>query len=216
MYGVLAGLLIGLLVAAGVAYFVIKAPMPFADKASRSADKKPSPDPRDMPDPNLGLQSKDAGTAPAGPGQQGVPPLTPLPSDAPGLASTPSGRAPSAAKDDLGALIATLPQTAPSQGQAPGASQTPRPAGKTDAAPSAGAASGTYFLQVGSFRVLEDAESLRARLLLMGMPVEIQRAEVNGMQVNRVRVGPFAKLDDMNRSRAKLAEEKIQSTVVRQ
>ena len=116
MYGVLAGLLIGLLVAAGVAYFVIKAPMPFADKASRSADKKPSPDPRDMPDPNLGLQSKDAGTAPVGPGQQGVPPLTPLPSDAPGLAATPSGRAPGAAKDDLGALIATLPQTAPSQG----------------------------------------------------------------------------------------------------
>ena len=50
----------------------------------------------------------------------------------------------------------------------------------------------------------------------MGMPVEIQRAEVNGMQVNRVRVGPYARLDDMNRSRARLGEEKIPATVIRQ
>ena len=117
-----------------------------------------------------------------------------------------------APKDDLGALIATLPQTG---SQAPAAaSSSSKPAAKSETPTVAG--SGPYYLQVGSFRVLEDAEALRARILLMGMPVEIQRAEVNGMQVNRVRVGPFAKLDDMNRTRSKLGEEKISSTVVRQ
>ena len=65
-------------------------------------------------------------------------------------------------------------------------------------------------------RDIEEAEALRARILLLGMPVEIQRAEVNGLQVNRVRVGPFARLDDMNRTRARLAQENIVSTVVRQ
>jgi cell division protein FtsN len=77
-------------------------------------------------------------------------------------------------------------------------------------------ASGPYFLQVGSFRVLEDAEALRAKILLMGMPVEIQRAEVNGLQVNRVRVGPFARIDDMNQTRTRLGQEKIPTAVVKQ
>ena len=44
----------------------------------------------------------------------------------------------------------------------------------------------------------------------------MQRAEVNGAQWYRVRVGPYAKLDDMNRARVKLADNKIQSTIVRQ
>ena len=162
-----------------------------------------------MPDPNQGLQPRDTGT-PLATGQQGLPPLTPLPTDAPGVGST-TGRT-GAPKDDLGALIATLPQTG---SQAPAAASSPsKPAAKSETPTVAG--SGPYYLQVGSFRVLEDAEALRARILLMGMPVEIQRAEVNGMQVNRVRVGPFAKLDDMNRTRSKLGEEKISSTVVRQ
>jgi cell division protein FtsN len=77
-------------------------------------------------------------------------------------------------------------------------------------------ASGPYYLQVGSFRVLEDAEALRAKIILMGMPVEIQRAEVNGLQVNRVRVGPFARIDDMNQTRIRLGQEKIPTAVVRQ
>ena len=213
LYGVLAGLLIGLLVAAGVAYYVLKAPMPFADKASRSVDKTPPQDPGNMPDPNLGLQAKEGGNASTAPGQLGLAPLTPLPSDAPGVGTASSGGRSAAPKDDLGALIATLPQTTPSS-VVPSPS-SPKASAKNDATP-APATSGPYYLQVGSFRVLEDAESLRARILLMGMPAEIQRAEVNGMQVNRVRVGPFAKLDDMNRTRAKLGEEKIPSTVVRQ
>jgi cell division protein FtsN len=36
------------------------------------------------------------------------------------------------------------------------------------------------------------------------------------MQVNRVRAGPFAKLDEMNRARTRLSEEKIVSTIIRQ
>ena len=51
---------------------------------------------------------------------------------------------------------------------------------------------------------------------MMGMPAEIQRAEVNGAQFNRVRVGPFARIDDMNKTRAQLSEAKLPTTVVRQ
>ena len=125
-------------------------------------------------------------------------------------------------KDTLGELIATLPVD-PQQGKPALPALPPKVVSpKPTPAPAAtgavtGASSGTnYYLQVGAFRVLEDAESLRARMLLLGLPVQIQRAEVNGIQINRVRIGPYAKLDDMNAAREKLAAEKITANVVRQ
>lgn len=184
-YGLIAGLLIGLSAAAAVAYFVMNSPMPFVDKASRSAaDTELSPD--KAPDPNQGLVPS-AGTAADN-------------------------------KDTLGELIATLPVDQNLKKPPLPAPPPPKavpPKSKPPVASSA--ATGTnYYLQVGAFRVLEDAESLRARMLLLGLPVQIQRAEVNGIQVNRVRIGPYAKLDDMNAAREKLAAEKITANVVRQ
>ncbi|AWP87055.1 SPOR domain-containing protein [Bordetella bronchiseptica] len=210
MYGVLAGLLIGLIVAAAVAFYVTKAPMPFVDRATRQPDQGKLPDPRNAPDPNQGLYGRDgaAGTPPTGPTATAP---SPLPGVTPG--------APSRQPDDLGALIATLPNL----DRAPAPAATPAPAAKPakPAAPVASAtpaapASGTYFLQAGAYRVLEDAEALRARIILLGLPVVMQRAEVNGVQVNRVRVGPFGRLDDMNRARSRLGENDIKSAVVRQ
>ena len=202
LYGLLAGLVIGLMVAAGVAYYVVKAPMPFYDKASRTPDAPGAPDPRQAPDPNAGMGGRDTGTTTA----------------APDSAAPAAGSAPGSG-DALGSLIATLTPTTPAAGG--GATVNPRPKAEPLAPPpsqpqTAPATGGPYFLQVGSFRVLEDAESLRARILLLGMPVEIQRAEVNGLQVNRVRVGPFARIDDMNQIRTKLGQEKIPTAVVRQ
>lgn len=209
LYGLLAGLVIGLMVAAGVAYYVVKAPMPFFDKASRTPDAPGAPDPRQAPDPNAGMGGRDRGTSSAT-----TEPLAPV------AGTTPSTSAPAPAGGDaLGSLIATLTPTAPpASGGAnvnprPKAEPLPPPPSQSQTAPATG---GPYFLQVGSFRVLEDAESLRARILLLGMQVEIQRAEVNGLQVNRVRVGPFARIDDMNQIRTKLGQEKIPTAVVRQ
>ena len=210
LYGVLAGLLIGLIAAAAVAFYVIKSPMPFVDKASRTPEATSTTDPRNAPDPNAGLAGRNTGpvTAPSSPDQ---------PTGE--VAETNSPR-PSTTPDALGALIATL-TPAPSSQAAPTARPSSRPeplpappaaAATTSTAPTGG----PYFLQVGSFRVLEDAESLRAKILLLGMPVEIQRAEVNGLQVNRVRVGPFARIDDMNQTRTRLGQEKIPTAVVRQ
>jgi len=182
-YGVIAGLLIGLSAAAAVAYFVMNSPMPFVDKASRSAADSPM-DPKQSPDPNVGL--------------------------VPATASKP------AQQDQLGELIATLPATpkaAPPLPPPPPAPKAPLASATVVAPPGDNK---TYFLQVGAFSVLEDAESVRAQMILLGLPVQIQRAEVNGMQVNRVRVGPYERLDDMNKARARLAQEKITANVIRQ
>ncbi|ANY14479.1 SPOR domain-containing protein [Bordetella pseudohinzii] len=210
LYGVLAGLLIGLILAAAVAFYVTKAPMPFVDRATRQASGPEKPiDPRTAPDPNQGLYGRDgaAGTPPTGPTATAPTPL-------------PDGKT-----DDLGALIATLPS--PDQAAAP--LPVPVPAAPPPSKPAAAAkpseksassasqqANGNYYLQAGAYRVQADAESLRARILLLGLPVNVQRAEVNGVQINRVRVGPFSRLDDMNRARSRLGENKIESTVVKQ
>jgi len=212
LYGVLAGLLIGLVVAAVVAFYVTNAPMPFVDRATREASQSKSPDPRSVPDPNAGLYGRDgpAGNVPTGPTVTAPAPL-------PGVQPAPRPNGP---PDDLGALIATLPPgntppaAAPSVPPAPSPSEPARPApAKPAAAPQQ---AGSYYLQAGAYRAQQDAEALRARILLLGLPVAVQKGESNGAPINRVRVGPFAKLDDMNRARTRLGENKIESAVVRQ
>jgi cell division protein FtsN len=230
LYGVLTGLLIGLIVAAAVAFYVTRAPVPFVDRASRHADQAPLPDVRNAPDPNAGLYGRDgaAGTAPTGPTAT---PSPPVPGAQPSAPSGPQG------PDDLGALIATLPTTpeparvADKPAEKSAEKTTEKPAEKAPAKPSAPTAvasasptghdtaketGGKYFLQAGAYRAVDDAEALKARILLMGLPVAVQRAEVNGKPINRVRVGPFARLDDMNRARTRLGENKIEVAVVRQ
>ncbi|CAB3662318.1 MAG: SPOR domain-containing protein [Achromobacter pulmonis] len=212
LYGALAGLLLGLIVAAVVAFYVTKAPVPFVDRASRQGDAGKLPDPRQAPDPNAGLYGRDgaAGSSPTGPTATAPVPL-------PGAGG---GAEPSRKSDDLGALIATLPSTSNAPAAAPAASAPPTPIAKAAPAPAAKApaasANGNYYLQAGAFRGQDDAESLKARIILLGLPVAVQKAEVNGKPINRVRVGPFARLDDMNRARGRLGENKIETAVVRQ
>ncbi|MPT26716.1 MAG: SPOR domain-containing protein [Achromobacter sp.] len=214
LYGALAGLLLGLIVAAVVAFYVTKAPVPFVDRASRQGDAGKLPDPRQAPDPNAGLYGRDgaAGSSPTGPTATAPVPL-------PGAGG---GAEPSRKSDDLGALIATLPSTSNAPAAAPAASAPPTPIAKAAPAPApaakapAASANGNYYLQAGAFRGQDDAESLKARIILLGLPVAVQKAEVNGKPINRVRVGPFARLDDMNRARGRLGENKIETAVVRQ
>ncbi|AZS77053.1 SPOR domain-containing protein [Achromobacter spanius] len=220
LYGALAGLLLGLIVAAVVAFYVTKAPVPFVDRASRQGDTGKLPDPRQAPDPNAGLYGRDgpAGAPPTGPTATAPVPL-------PGAGTTSKPDETPSRLDDLGALIATLPSTnkpqAAASGQTPAQTQNPSPTPLSKPAPApaakaAPAATGTYYLQAGAFRGESDAESLRARIILLGLPVAVQKAEVNGKPLNRVRVGPFARLDDMNRARGRLGENKIETAVVRQ
>jgi len=192
LYGLLAGLLIGLVIAAAVAFYVTQAPMPFVDRATRDAVRKPAPDPRHAPDPNVGLNGRNTTARTPATGSKTVPPAPPS-----SMPSMPQSN------DDLGSLIASLD----SRSSTPATSLPAQPG--TDA-------NATYFLQIGAFRVVEDADALRARVLMMGLPVEIQRAEIHGALLNRVRVGPYGRLDDMNRVRILLGQEKIASTVVRQ
>ena len=72
-----------------------------------------------------------------------------------------------------------------------------------------------YFVQVGAFRTLEDAESHRAKLLLSGIETKISEREQSGRTVYRVRVGPFEKLEEGERAKDKLDKAGIETALVR-
>lgn len=79
-----------------------------------------------------------------------------------------------------------------------------------------GVAKDSYFLQVGSFQAASEADNMKARLALLGLEAVIQTADIPDKGVwHRVRIGPFANIEDMNRSRALLAQNDIPSSLVK-
>jgi cell division protein FtsN len=71
-------------------------------------------------------------------------------------------------------------------------------------------------LQAGAFSSEEEADNLRARLALMGLESNVQTHAVAGKgTLYRVRLGPFASPEDMSRVRADLAQNGIDTSLVR-
>ena len=76
------------------------------------------------------------------------------------------------------------------------------------------AETGRYVLQIGSFREAKKAEELKAQLALLGVEAKIERSFVGNSTWNRVKVGPFSKMQQVDRTRKRLRENRIDSVVV--
>jgi cell division protein FtsN len=72
-----------------------------------------------------------------------------------------------------------------------------------------------YFVQVGAYKTMEDAEAQRAKLSLSGIETKISEREQSGRTVFRVRVGPFEKKEDGEKSKSKLDEAGLETSLVR-
>ncbi|HEX8962982.1 MAG TPA: SPOR domain-containing protein [Rhodocyclaceae bacterium] len=103
---------------------------------------------------------------------------------------------------------------APAAPNAPAAANAP--AAPAPAAPAAAAPAESFYLQAGAFQKAADADNLKAKLSLMGVDVGVQEISVPDKgTMYRVRVGPYATPEDMNRVRNQLAQNGIQATVVK-
>lgn len=101
-----------------------------------------------------------------------------------------------------------LPQGdgAPTENKPP----APAPAAAAPAAPE------KLYLQIGAFENPAEADNLKAKLALSGIEASAQRAQLpDGRTMHRVRIGPFAKPEDMNPVRARLSEAGFTGTVVK-
>lgn len=75
-------------------------------------------------------------------------------------------------------------------------------------------AGGSYLIQAGSFRSVEDAEALKARLAMLGLVARIQSVSVNDENWHRVRLGPYDTARAADSARRELRDNGFESIVL--
>ncbi|MFO1406127.1 MAG: SPOR domain-containing protein [Steroidobacteraceae bacterium] len=73
---------------------------------------------------------------------------------------------------------------------------------------------GDIVLQAGAFKQVAEAEKLQARLAQYGVDSKIQRYALQDETWFRVRIGPISTVQELETTRAKLAEAEIEATPV--
>jgi cell division protein FtsN len=73
-----------------------------------------------------------------------------------------------------------------------------------------------YFIQAGSFQNPADADNQKARLAILGFDSSVEPANLPDKGTwYRVRMGPYAKLDDISKVRQALAQNGINASLIK-
>lgn len=202
LLGVVIGLVLGLMIAVAVAFYLNKGPKPFADKTGGGAGKAAAAAKGGAnEDPNKPLYSKDAktggksgGTADGFKDEKRFSFYEILPGKEEVLDAR---KAHEVAKSD--------PKSNPKSGDAAPKADEPKTAGKEQ-----------YFLQAGAFGAAGDADNQKAKLALLGFEAKVETVEVDGKgTMHRVRIGPYGRLDDINRVRSTLATNGVDAALIK-
>jgi len=173
------GVLIGLAVSLGIAFYLNRTPLPFMSGA------KPK-------------QAEKNGAAPKPPAIAGLPSGTPAP------APTTSAEKP---KFDFYRI---LPGSEEPVTEKEIRERLRAKSGQQDAAKD------VYFIQAGSFQNPADADNQKARLAILGFESSVEPANLPDKGTwYRVRMGPYAKLDEINKVRQALAQNGIDASLIK-
>lgn len=214
--GIVFGLVFGLGIALAVAVYVTKVPVPFINKGqSRTGEQDAAEAKKNKDwDPNAMIQGKSPVRAASAPASDKA------------LTAVTKEPAQNEAKTTTGSTADGKPETRPDAKS--DAKTEPRQDAK--ASPASGdplgdlarvkASSGqvdlfTYMVQVGAFRVSEDAEAQRAKLTLLGIDVKVTEREQSGRTVFRVRAGPFERKEDAEKTKERLEASGLEAVLVR-
>ena len=168
LIGLFFGFLLGLGVAAGIAIYFFKTPIPFADR----------PKPQEKP----------------------------LAADQKAAEASKSAKSEDKPRFDFYTILPGKEQSVTERQLRDAAKQPPKP----------GAPKESYFLQAGSFPNPADADGLKAKLALMGMEANVEPASIAGKGTwYRVRLGPYTRVDDINRIRQQLTQNGIEVSLVK-
>ena len=117
-----------------------------------------------------------------------------------------SAQAEAATQAPGAADTATLPQPiaeTPAAGATDaGTAATPAEASGAAAAPASDA---RYILQAGAFGASGDAETVKAKIAMLGLNARVESAQIGGKTVYRVRMGPYGSASELAEAKAKLA-----------
>lgn len=189
LVGIVIGLLLGLLLAVAVAFYLNKGPKPFADKTGRG-EKSASKGAADSSDPNKPLYGRDAKTG-----------------DAKGGAAAKEGEK----RFSFYEILPGKEEVIDPKKAIEAAKQEAKAGEATPPAPKE-----TYFLQAGAFGSAGDADNQKAKLALMGFEARVESVDIEGKgTMHRVRLGPYGRLDDINRVRATLTQNGVDASLIR-
>jgi cell division protein FtsN len=189
-------LVIGLVIALGVAMYVTKVPTPFSNKnQSRSADQDAVEAQKNKDwNPNAAIQSKPA--APEAPAE--------------GTTTQSSASAPAVTADPLADMIKKQsPSAAPTASAPTAATSTPSTPSNAANDPF------TYFVQAGAFKSANDADAQKAKLSMMGIEAKVSEREQAGRAIFRVRSGPFDDKEQAEKIKARLDANGMDAALVR-
>jgi len=174
--GVGVGVLVGLLIALGIAFYLNRTPIPFMAGKTKPAEKEAAP-----------------GKTPA---------IAGLPQG--GAAPPPQAEKP---KFDFYRILPGSEEPVTEKElrerfRAKGGQQE--------------AAKDVYFIQAGSFQNPADADNQKARLAILGFESSVEPANLPDKGTwYRVRLGPYAKLDEINKVRQALAQNGIDASLIK-
>jgi cell division protein FtsN len=173
LIGLFFGFLLGLGVAAGIAIFFFKTPVPFSDRG-RTQEKTPA----------------------TGPGLQ----------DATKAAKADANPAEVKPRFDFYRILPGKEEPVTERQIRDAAKQTAKAGGSRD----------SYFIQTGSFPNPADADNLKAKIALMGLEASVEPADIEGKGVfYRVRLGPYKRIDEINRVRQQLTQNGLEVSLVK-
>ncbi len=189
LIGMFIGLVLGVGVAAGVVWYMNKSPLPF-NKQVQAPAKEEAP---------VGKQAA-AGTAQQPQQPMALPgkPGDPVPEKRFQFYDILPGKA-DAVPDKAGKPEAKKEEAKKEEPkkEEPKESKTP------------------LFLQAGSFSTAQDADNQKAKLAFMGVEAVVQQVMIQDKTLYRVRVGPYTKIDELNKVRAELAKSGIEAQLAK-
>jgi cell division protein FtsN len=177
LLGTFVGVVIGLAVALGIAFYLNKTPMPFLTAKPAKSEK----------------DAKGEGKGPA---------IAGLPQGS--SAPPPGGEKP---KFDFYKIL---------PGQEETVSEKELQARARAARGQQEASKDVYFIQAGSFQNPADADNQKARLAILGYESSVEPANLPDKGTwYRVRLGPYTKVEEINRVRQALAQNGIEASLVK-
>lgn len=191
LVGLFFGLVIGILIAAGVVWYIFRTPPPFANKGQPSPTAAPANGTAAAQGP-LALPGKPGDTIPDNTDKPRFDFYKILPGNADSTPAAPGAK----------------------QADTKSTEQKPADAVKS-AADTENLLKEPLFLQTGSFQNAGDADNQKAKLAMQGIEASVQQVMVQDKVWYRVRLGPFKKMGDINGMRSELAGQGIDANVVK-
>jgi cell division protein FtsN len=183
LLGIFLGLVLGVLISLGVVWYMNKMPLPFRDRAPR-ADRVTNGD------------GESGGVPKALPGKPG---------------DKVGGKDGEKPRFEFYKILPGSQDAATSPKPAEPKSVEVKPA-DAKAGNDKAASGEPLYLQVGAFQKPTDADNLKARLALIGLDASVQEVDIADKgRMYRVRTGPFATTDELNRARGQLSQNGIQT-----